>query len=88
MGRLEATLDRVERRQALALHGMEDRLESKVRLIRGVYAQLGLKPDVTPSGIGGPFVPVKLPADNESFERGVLRVNLARTEADRLSSTR
>ncbi len=87
MGRLEATLDRVERRQALALHGMEDRLESKVRLIRGIYAQLGLKPDVTPSGIGGPFVPVKLPADNESFERGVLRVNLARTEADRLSST-
>jgi len=45
-----------------------------------------LKPDTAPAGIGGPFVPVKLSGDNESFERGLLRVNLARSDAERLST--
>jgi murein DD-endopeptidase MepM/ murein hydrolase activator NlpD len=85
LGRVEASLDRVEQRQSLALNQMENRYEGKAHLIRGVLSQLGLKLD-TQAAIGGPFVPVKLPS-NESFDRSIMRVNLARADADRLSNT-
>jgi murein DD-endopeptidase MepM/ murein hydrolase activator NlpD len=85
LGRVEASLDRVEQRQSLALNQMENRYEGKAHLMRGVLSQLGLKLD-TPAAIGGPFVPVKLPS-NESFDRSIMRVNLARADADRLSNT-
>ncbi len=85
LGKVEASLDRVEQRQTLALNQMENRYEGKAHLVRGVLSQLGLKLD-TPTAIGGPFVPVKLPA-GESFERSVMRVNLARADADRLNAT-
>ncbi len=68
LGRLEASLDRVERRQAIALGQMEDRYAGKARRIRDVFAQLGLKRDTTSPATGGPFVPVKLPAQNQGFE--------------------
>ena len=45
-----------------------------------------MKVDAT-TAVGGPFVPVKLPAENEGFERALLRVNLARADANRLSNT-
>jgi murein DD-endopeptidase MepM/ murein hydrolase activator NlpD len=85
LGRVEASLDRVEQRQTLALNQMENRYEGKAHLMRGVLSQLGLKID-TPAAIGGPFVPVKLPT-NEGFDRSIMRVNLARADADRLSAT-
>jgi murein DD-endopeptidase MepM/ murein hydrolase activator NlpD len=85
LGRVEASLDRVEQRQTLALNQMENRYEGKAHLMRGVLSRLGLRVD-TPAAIGGPFVPVKLPA-GESFERSMMRVNLARADADRLSAT-
>jgi hypothetical protein len=85
LGRVEASLDRVEQRQTLALNQMENRYEGKAHLMRGVLSQLGLKLD-TPAAIGGPFVPVKLPT-NESFDRSIMRVNLARADADRLNAT-
>ena len=84
LGRVEASLDRVEQRQTLALNQMENRYEGKAHLMRGVLGQLGLKLDM-PAAIGGPFVPVKLPA-GESFERSMMRVNLARADSDRLSA--
>jgi murein DD-endopeptidase MepM/ murein hydrolase activator NlpD len=87
LGRLEASLDRVERRQALALNQIEDRYEGKARQIRGVLTQLGLKLDSGSPASGGPFVPVKLPAGNEAFERALLHVKLARADATRLSTT-
>jgi murein DD-endopeptidase MepM/ murein hydrolase activator NlpD len=85
LGRVEASLDRVEQRQTLALNQMENRYEGKAHLMRSVLSQLGLRTD-TPAAIGGPFVPVKLPA-GESFERSMMRVNLARADAERLSAT-
>jgi murein DD-endopeptidase MepM/ murein hydrolase activator NlpD len=85
LGRVEAALDRVEQRQTLALNQMENRYEGKAHVMRSVLSQLGLKLD-TPAAIGGPFVPVKLPT-NESFDRSLMRVNLARADADRLSNT-
>jgi murein DD-endopeptidase MepM/ murein hydrolase activator NlpD len=86
LGKLEASLDRVERRQSLAVAQIDDRYESKARLIRGVLTQLGVKINGAPAATGGPFVPIKLPSENESFERAVMRANLARTDASRLSN--
>ena len=85
LGKVEASLDRVEQRQALALNQMQNRYEGKAHLVRSVLNGLGLKLGA-PAAIGGPFVPVKLAA-NESFERSLVRVNLARADADRLTAT-
>jgi len=87
LGRLEASLDRVEHRQSLMLAQMQDRYEGKARQLRGVLNQLGLKFDAAPSATGGPFVPVKLGSENEGFHRALLRVGIARADADRLSAT-
>jgi murein DD-endopeptidase MepM/ murein hydrolase activator NlpD len=90
LGRIEASLDRVDRRQASALAQMQARYEGKARRMRSVLAELGLKLDANPpAGIGGPFVPVPatLPSEGQSFERAVARVNVARAYADKLSAT-
>ena len=84
LGRVEASLDRVEQRQSLALNQMENRYEGKAYLMRSVLNGLGVKIG-TPAAVGGPFVPVKL-ASNESFDRSVMRVNLARADAERMSA--
>jgi murein DD-endopeptidase MepM/ murein hydrolase activator NlpD len=85
LGRIEAALDRVEHRQALALSQMQDRYENKARQIRSTLAQLGLRADAPASG--GPFVPVKLAANDQAFGRALLRVNLARADANALGTT-
>jgi murein DD-endopeptidase MepM/ murein hydrolase activator NlpD len=88
LGRIEASLDRVDRRQAAALTQMQARYEGKARKMRSVLADLGLKLDANPpAGIGGPFVPVALPSENQSFERALARANTARAYADKLSAT-
>jgi murein DD-endopeptidase MepM/ murein hydrolase activator NlpD len=84
--RLEASLDRVERRQSLAVSQMQNRYESKSQQIRSVLAQLGLKPDTAPA-TGGPFIPVKLASEDQSFGRALVRVNLMRAEANALGNT-
>ena len=86
LGRLEASLDRVDKRQSATLAQLDNRYENKARQIRSVLSQIGVKVDAT-TAVGGPFVPVKLPAENEGFERALLRVNLARADANRLSNT-
>ena len=86
LGRLEASLDRVEHRQALAVAQIDDRYENKARLLRGVLTQLGVKIGGAPAATGGPFVPLKLAAENESFERAMMRASLARSDATRLSA--
>jgi murein DD-endopeptidase MepM/ murein hydrolase activator NlpD len=87
LGRVEAALDRVERRQSSALAQMEDRYEGKVRKMRTVLADLGLKPDSGAPGSGGPFVPVKLPLESQSFDRALAQVSVERAYADKLSAT-
>jgi Peptidase family M23 len=84
LGKVEASLDRVEQRQGLTLNQMENRYEGKAQLVRSVLNGLGIKLGV-PAAIGGPFVPVKL-ASNESFERSIVRLNLARADMDRLNA--
>ncbi|MCA6113653.1 M23 family metallopeptidase [Bradyrhizobium sp. WSM 1738] len=90
--RLQNSLDNVERRQMAALSAVEVSMESRVRRMRGVFTDLGLDmaqlEAATPrSAIGGPFVPVKLPADAGAFERQLHRINIARTQMQRLNAT-
>jgi murein DD-endopeptidase MepM/ murein hydrolase activator NlpD len=85
LDRLEASLDRVETRQSMTLSQMQDRYEGKARRIRGVLADLGLKQNATSEATGGPFVPVRMPPANESFQRALVRVSLARSDAEELT---
>jgi murein DD-endopeptidase MepM/ murein hydrolase activator NlpD len=90
--RLQTSLDKVESRQMAALNAVEDSMESRARRMRGVFSDLGL--DVaqleaaTPrGGMGGPFVPLKLPASAGAFERQLYRINMTRAQLDRLNRT-
>jgi murein DD-endopeptidase MepM/ murein hydrolase activator NlpD len=87
LARIESSLDRVEQRQAAALREMEDSYEGKARRMRGVLAELGLRREAPSPATGGPFVPVKLPGENESFAHALARANLARTQTEALSRT-
>ena len=85
---VEASLDRLDHRQALGLAQLQERYEGKARRLRGVLADLGLKlGGPAPAGSGGPFVPIKLPGEGNSFERAVARVKIARTQAEHLTRT-
>src|SRR4030081_1377519 len=80
LGRLQASLDQVEGRQMAALSGVEGGMESRVRRMRGVFSDLGLDmaqlEAATPrAGMGGSYVPVKIPADAGAFERPLYRIN-------------
>jgi murein DD-endopeptidase MepM/ murein hydrolase activator NlpD len=90
--RLQTSLDQVERRQMGALSSVEDGMESRVRRMRGVFTDLGLdmaqlEAAAPRAGMGGPFVPVKLPADAGPFERQLYRINITRAQVDRLNRT-
>jgi len=90
--RLQTSLDQVEKRQMAALSSVEDSVDSRVRRMRGVFTDLGLDlrqlEAATPvRGVGGPFVPVKLPADASPFERQLSRINVTRAQVERLNRT-
>jgi murein DD-endopeptidase MepM/ murein hydrolase activator NlpD len=90
--RLQTSLDQVETRQLAALRSVEDNMESRVRRMRGVFTDLGLDmPQLeaaTPrAAMGGPFVPVKLAADAGAFERQLYRINITRSQVERLNQT-
>jgi murein DD-endopeptidase MepM/ murein hydrolase activator NlpD len=90
--RLQSSLDQIERRQLAALSSVEDSMESRVRRMRGVFTDLGLDmaqlEAATPrSGMGGPFVPVKLAPDAGPFERQLYRINTTRFQVERLNRT-
>jgi murein DD-endopeptidase MepM/ murein hydrolase activator NlpD len=88
LSRVEASLDRVDHRQGAVLAQLVDRYTNKALKVRNVLAELGLKLDpAPPAAIGGPFVPVKLPAAGQSFERTVTAVSIARAYTDKLSAT-
>jgi murein DD-endopeptidase MepM/ murein hydrolase activator NlpD len=92
LARLQSSLDQVESRQMAALSSYEDRMESRVRRMRGVISDLGLDlaqlEGATPrSAMGGPFVPVKLSTNASAFDRQLYRINITRAQMDRLNRT-
>jgi murein DD-endopeptidase MepM/ murein hydrolase activator NlpD len=86
LGRIEASLDGMERRQFAALAQTAEHYEGEARNVRGALAALGLKLDTAPRGSGGPFVPVKLPPESQGFEQALIRASIARAEASRLDA--
>jgi len=89
LNRISLALDRIETQQTATLTRLEERYDGKARRMRSVLADLGINPAKTrPSGVGGPFVPVKLPAANASaFERRLFHVNVARSEVGKYAHT-
>jgi murein DD-endopeptidase MepM/ murein hydrolase activator NlpD len=87
MGRLAASIDRVEGRQTAALGQMQARYEGRARQVRAVLDGLGLKFNAIPSATGGPFVPVKMPPASEGFTRGLTQVSISRARAQDLWNT-
>jgi murein DD-endopeptidase MepM/ murein hydrolase activator NlpD len=90
--RLQASLDQVEGRQMAALNAVEDGMESRARRMRGVITDLGLDmaqlEAATPRvGMGGPYVPVKLPANAGAFDRQLYQINITRAQVERLNRT-
>ena len=62
------------------------------RRLRSVLSDLGINPGKPspvppPGGVGGPFVPANLAGDDKSFERQLYRINLSRSQVDRLTRT-
>ena len=89
ISRLQSSLDRVEARQTAALNSLEESYDNKVKRMRGVLADLGINPGKAPrpSGVGGPYVPVKLAAHAGTFERQLFRIQIAQSQAERLNQT-
>lgn len=90
--RLQASLDRVESKQLAALSSTEEAIDSKVRRMRGAIADLGLNmaklESAAPRGaMGGPYIPVKLSANADPFERQLYRLQLTRAQMDKLNRT-
>ena len=90
--RLQTSLDQVDRKQMAALSSVEDGMESRVRRMRGVINDLGLDmaqlEAATPGrGVGGPYVPVKLSPNAGAFERQLYRINITRSQVERLNRT-
>ncbi|MEO6946897.1 MAG: peptidoglycan DD-metalloendopeptidase family protein [Nitrobacter sp.] len=88
--RLESSLNQIESRQIAELNSVGNRMESRVRRMRGVFSDLGLnmakmEAGTPHPGTGGPYVPVKLRPDAGPFERQLYRVNLTRAQIDRLN---
>jgi murein DD-endopeptidase MepM/ murein hydrolase activator NlpD len=88
LARLQASLDQVETSQTAALNRLEESYDGKAKRMKGVLVDLGLesgKP--VQSGVGGPFVPLKLRSEAGAFERQLYRINIARAQVDRLTRT-
>jgi hypothetical protein len=92
LARLQTSLDQVENRQLALLNAVEDGMESRVRRMRGVFTDLGLDMPhllaATPrAAVGGPFVPLKLAPNAGAFERQLYRINVTRSQMERLNRT-
>ena len=86
--RLSESLDKIEGRQINALAALEDSYTTKVRRLRAILTDVGVDPAKTvDQGVGGPFVPYRLPANAGSFERQAYRISVARAEAERLANS-
>jgi murein DD-endopeptidase MepM/ murein hydrolase activator NlpD len=92
IARLQASLDRLEQRQAAMLNSIADNYDSKARRMRGVLIELGLDAGKTATrdgagAIGGPFIPAQVPKDAMSFERQLHRIQVTRAQITRLTRT-
>jgi murein DD-endopeptidase MepM/ murein hydrolase activator NlpD len=92
LAKLQTSLDRIESRQTAALTSLEDKYESRLRRMRGLFTDLGLNMHrmaaaAPRGGVGGPFVPVKPGHNAGAFERQLYQISLTRVEADKMART-
>jgi murein DD-endopeptidase MepM/ murein hydrolase activator NlpD len=88
LARVAYSLDSVERQQAALLTDLEQHFDGKVRRIRSVLDELGVKRTMPPAAIGGPFVPARPPGVGATaFERQLYRIKFARAQISRYSHT-
>lgn len=86
LDRMQSSLDTIEERQTGTLTALQDRYEAKSRRMRTVLTDLGMtRPPPPERGVGGPFIPAKLPAHAGPFERQLYRVAIARVEMERFN---
>ena len=87
LARINASLNQVEAAQTASLDALGATYDSKVRRMRGVLAELGIKASAHTGAesVGGPFVPYQLASGANAFERQIHRVNLERAQADQLA---
>src|SRR5215510_13022577 len=92
IARLQASLDRLEQRQAAMVNSIADNYDSKARRMRGVLIELGLDVAKTSTrdgagAMGGPFIPAQMPKDAMNFERQLHRIEITRAQITRLTRT-
>jgi murein DD-endopeptidase MepM/ murein hydrolase activator NlpD len=86
--RLAESLDHIEGRQTNALATLEEKYTAKARRLRAMLADVGVDPaKAIVQGVGGPFVPYRLPANAGAFERQVYRISVVRADAERLANS-
>jgi murein DD-endopeptidase MepM/ murein hydrolase activator NlpD len=89
---LQASLDRIEERQAAALDSVEENYLTRARRIRGVLTELGVDAGKSVSsepgaGMGGPFIAARTPKEANGFERQLYRISIARIQIHQLKRT-
>lgn len=89
LARVSLSLDRIDQGQTATLTDMEEQADTKARRIGGVLADLGVNVSKAPpaAGIGGPYIPLKIPKGNGAFERQLYRINVARAQINRYTQT-
>jgi len=87
LARLAESLDNVEGRQSNVLAAMEASYASRERKLRAVLADVGFDPvKAAETGLGGPFIPYRVPANAGAFDKQILRVNVVRAQIERLAA--
>ena len=89
LARVSLSLDRIDQSQIAALTDMEEQADTKARRIGSVLSDLGINVGKMPpaAGIGGPYIPLKVPKGNGAFERQLYRINVARAQINRFTQT-
>ena len=88
LARMLDSLERLEAKQASALNALEENFDAKAKRIRSALTDIGVNAGkATSSGVGGPYVPANLTADNKSFERQLSCIQASRIQVDRLTRT-
>jgi murein DD-endopeptidase MepM/ murein hydrolase activator NlpD len=90
LARVSLSLDKVDQSQIATLTDMEEQADTKARRIGSVLADLGVNVGKLPpaaAGVGGPYIPLKIPKGHGAFERQLYRINLARAQINRYTQT-
>lgn len=86
--KLQTSLDKVEKRQMLALSTVEESLSQRSRRMKGLFDDLGMDAGRIEgrraANTGGPFIPARPNAAASQFERQLYRINVERAQINRL----